>query len=137
MRKGIGVNFLNYAPLVSPSDAQWYGSLRMLHQHWTEAGGSSIGQLWPAVFDLHRPISCMKQSGPSSHAKCLNPLTAQKWYQSPHKCFGRVFSRTDVQTILLCRTHPSLPPVEESSPSLPLGNDPCPKAAGALCSLLR
>lgn len=137
MRKSIGANFLNHAPLVSPSHAQCYGSLHMLHQHQTEAGGSSTGQLWPAVFDLHRCLSCMKHSGPSFHAKCLNPLTAQKWYQSPHKCFGRVFSRTGVQTILHCRTHPSLPPVEEFSPSLPLGNDPCPKAAGALCSPLR
>lgn len=89
-------------------------------QHW---------QLWSAGFDLHRPISSMKHSGPSFPAKCLTPLTTQK---SAHTCFGRVFSRTDVQTVLICRIHPSLPPVEEPSPSLPLGNAPCPRAAGAV-----
>lgn len=86
-----------------------------LHEHCTAAERGSTAS---SGFDLHRPISSMKHSGPSFPAKGLTPLTAQK---SAHKCFGRVFSsRTDVQIILICRTHPGLPPVEESSPSLPL-----------------
>jgi len=39
-----------------------------------------------------------------------------------------------VQTVLISRTHPSLPPVEKSYPSLPRRQDPYCTAAGATCS---
>lgn len=43
-------------------------------------------------------------------------------------------SRTDVQTVLICRTQPRFAISGGVLPSLPLGNDDSPKETGVHCS---